>query len=406
MRNYWIVAKYEYRRFVVKRSFLIGILVVPLAIALLIGMSYLVYGTGQNKLPIAYIDQANFLKVELQANLPDPEKRIKILAYPDEASAQAALIAREIQAFFIFPPDYFTTLKTGLYYLDKTPSRDVWSQFDDFVRLNLVTRLPQAVQQRVLEGPKVTVIDITNNRQFSNEALINILLPIVASIFFFVSTMSTSGYMLQVVTDEKENRTMEIMVTSLTPLQMIGGKTLGLLGAALTQIAVYLVAAAVAIKVGAPYLDFLQQLTIPWTYLGIMALFFFPAFALIAAIMVAIGGIVGETQQGQQIAGLLNILFMLPLLTLVILMENPSHPLVLFMTFFPPSAFLTISLRWGFSSVPYWQIAVSWILLVTSTLGMVWVAARLFRAGMLHYGQPFNFKAIMAALKESKGGVG
>jgi ABC-2 type transport system permease protein len=366
---------------------------------LLIAMVILVSESGTSKLPLGYVDQASILNLSLQSNLPKPEERVKIQAYPDEKAALAALEGNEIQAFFVLPPDYLQTLHTGLYYLEKPPSEDVWGQFDDFVRMNLIAALPEVERERVFSGPEITVVDITSNRKFSTSNIINIIIPFAASFFFFIVTMSTSGYMLRVVGDEKENRTMEIMVTSLTPFQLIGGKALGLLAASLTQILVYLVTAVVGLKIAAPYVAVLQQAEVPWTYLGVMALFFFPAFALIAAIMVAIGGAVGEIQQGQQVAGLLNLVFMLPIFLTMLLFENPSHPLILLMTFFPATAFLTISLRWGLSTIPVWQLGLSWVLLVTTTAAMMWAAAHIFRAGMLHYGQPLNIRAVWAALK-------
>ena len=68
------------------------------------------------------------------------------------------------------------------------------------------------------------------------------------------------------------------------------------------------------------------------------------------------------------------------------------------MTLFPTTAFLTISLRWGLGTIPLWQLGVSWVILVAATLVMTWVAARVFRAGMLRYGQPLSLKGVVAAV--------
>jgi ABC-2 type transport system permease protein len=66
---------------------------------------------------------------------------------------------------------------------------------------------------------------------------------------------------------------------------------------------------------------------------------------------------------------------------------------------FPTTAFLTISLRWGLGTVPMWQIGIGWVLLIVTTIFMVWAAARVFRAGMLRYGQPLNLKTVMAVIR-------
>jgi len=172
-----------------------------------------------------------------------------------------------------------------------------------------------------------------------------------------------------------------------------------LLSASLTQLAVYLVAAVVGVAIAAQYVPELQQATVPWAYLGIMALFFLPAYALIAAMMIAIGAAVTDVQQGQQIAGMLNFLFILPLLLTVVIIQNPAAPLVVFFSLFPTTSFLTISLRWGLGAVPAWQLVVSWLLLVATVVAMIWAAARVFRVGMLRYGQPLSLKAAVRAVQ-------
>ncbi len=398
MYNYWLVAKYEYRRMVVRRGFIISTIAVPLGIGMLIAVAILVELSGENKSPIGYVDTIGFLDESLQSELPDPEDRIEIRAFPDEDSALEALKEEEIQAFFVFPPDYRETLKTQLFYLEKPPSNDVWREFDDFIRINLVDDFPDDVRERLMDGPKIAVYDIASDREFSENAIINIIMPIVASMFFFFATMSAAGYLLGVVATEKENRTMEILLTSITPRQLIIGKAIGLLAAALTQLAVYVVTIVVGLTIAASFVEQLQNVVVPWEYLGIMALFFFPTYALVAAVMVAIGGAVTEVQQGQQVAGIVNMFFIVPLFLMGVLLTNPAHPLIAVLTLFPTTAFLTISLRWGLGTVPVWQLGVSWVLLAASTLFMLWAATRIFQAGMLRYGKPLNLKAAVAAL--------
>ena len=399
MRSLWLVAKHEYRRTVLRRAFVLVTLAIPLGMVALIALAISVAMMSENNLPVGYVDKAGILDVTRHATLPNADERIEVRAFPDEEAALAALELEEIQAFFVFPSDYPNTLETDLYYLEEPPSNDVWGDFSSFVRVNLVATYPAEVRNRLFEGPNITVHDIVSNREFSESSMINVILPFVATFFFFVATMSASGHMLQVVAKEKENRTMEIMITSVTPGQLIGGKTVGLLAAALTQLSIYVIAAVVGLIVAAPRVEALQQLTVPWAYLGVMALFFFPAYALVGAVMVAIGGAVTKVQEGQQVAGILNLFFMAPVFLLTVIFKNPAAPVVVFLTLFPTTAFMTISLRWGLGTVPLWQIGVSWVLLVATTIFMVWAAARVFRAGMLRYGQPLNLKAAVAVIR-------
>jgi ABC-2 type transport system permease protein len=398
MHNLWLIAKHEYRGTVFKRAFILLTLAVPLGIVAVIALAIFVVKSSENNLPVGYVDQANILNITRHP--PSTiTTGIEVHAFPDEETALGALEREEIQAFFVLPSDYPSKLQTDLYYLEEPPSSDVWGNFNNFVRANLVATYPDEIRQRLLEGPNITVHDIVSKREFSERSIVNIILPFVASFFFFVATMSASGYMLQVVATEKENRTMEIMITSVTPGQLIGGKTVGLLAAALTQLFIYVIAAAVGLIVATPHVEALQQVTVPWAYLGVMGLFFIPSYALIAAVMVAIGAAVTKVQEAQQVAGLLNMLFILPILMVAVIIRNPGHPLAVFLSLFPATAFLTISLRWGLGTVPLWQIGIGWVLLIVTTMFMVWAAARVFRAGMLHYGQPLNLKTAVAVLR-------
>jgi ABC-2 type transport system permease protein len=108
---------------------------------------------------------------------------------------------------------------------------------------------------------------------------------------------------------------------------------------------------------------------------------------------------VTELQQGQQIAGILNLFFMLPIFLLPILFSNPNSPLMVFLTLFPTTSFLTISMRWGLGTVPLWQVGIAWVLLVATAIFMIWAAARVFRAGMLRYGQALDLRAAAAAIR-------
>ena len=395
MRSYWLVAKHEYLRTVVRRGFLIGTLAIPLAIAALIALVIVVESLGADERPVGYVDNAGLLRQELARE----EWDIEIRAYADREAATAALEAEEIQAFYELPADYLTTQETELTYLTDAPDGDARRTFGNFVRLNLVAPYTEEIQRRLLVGPEINVEDVASGRSFSQDELATVVFPIIASLFFIVATMSAGGYMLRVVADEKENRTMEMMVTSITPGQLVGGKALGLLAAALTQLSIYILAAVIAVVIAAARVPELQEVSMPWDYLAVMALFFFPAYALLAALMVAVGSAVTEFQQGQQVAAILNLVFLIPMFLLPFFFNDPSQPLVVFLTLFPPTAFLTVSLRWGLGTIPLWQLALSWTLLCGAAIFTIWAAARIFRVGMLRYGQPLSLNAALAAVR-------
>ncbi|MCB8922773.1 MAG: ABC transporter permease [Ardenticatenaceae bacterium] len=398
MNNFWLIAKHEYKRIVFRRAFLLITLAVPIGFAALIGLIAIVQETKKSEpQPIGYVDYTGM--VELARYPASDEGMTPIVEFTDETAALDALQQEEIAALFILPDTYPAAPQTELYYLENPPDGSAWRDFNFFISLNLLASYPEDVRHRLIAGGNITVYDIVSGREFREDGTINVVFPFIATIIFFTSTMMASGYMLEIVADEKENRMLEMMLTAVSPGQLIGGKAVGLLAATLTQLTAHILILAVGLIIATPYIPTLQQLVIPWGYVGVMALFFFPAYALIAAIMIAAGGILPDVQQSQQIAGVLNLLFILPLFSVVLIFENAGSPLVVFLSLFPTTSFLTISLRWGVGTVPLWQIVTSWLILVTTTGLMLWTAVKIFRAGMLRYGQKLNLKGALAALR-------
>ncbi|MGD8753413.1 MAG: ABC transporter permease, partial [Anaerolineales bacterium] len=320
--------------------------------------------------------------------------------FPDQGAAIAALQAGEIQGFHVIPIDYPDNLQVDLYYLDERPDHDVLVDFDNFVRANLLKQGPNQIQSRIIEGSDLIVRSASGEREFrEGVGFVAVLLPFVVTLFFVFAVMSSAGYFLQAVTDEKENRTMEIMITSISPEQLIAGKALGLMAVALTLVVIWVFTLVVSLLVAPRFIEELQGITLPWEVLVVFAAFFIPSFALIAGMMTAIGGTVTELQEGQQIAGFMNLLFTFPLFLSVIVFANPNSPVLIMLSFFPTTAFITLTMRWGFTIIPTWQLIVSWCLLTISAVLSIWAASKIFRLGMLRYGQRLNLKSALSALR-------
>ncbi|MGH2537535.1 MAG: ABC transporter permease [Candidatus Promineifilaceae bacterium] len=399
MRNVWLIARHQFLTTAGRRSFLFGALAVPLGLAALVGAIILVVSLSESDLPLGYVDQAGRLRRDALATLPPDEVRLEIRAFDDEGAGRQALESEQIQALFVVPAGYPAERSLRVITLAKPLGGNARDDFEAFLRANLVAGLPAGAQTRLLEGPQLAIHDQSTGREFSQEQALAIAVPIAASLLFFVAAMIAAGYMLKVVADEKENRTMEIMITTVDPGQLIGGKAIGLLAAVFGLLFIYLLAALLGLRLAADLLPDLGRLTIPWGHLAVVALFFLPAFAIITGMMIALGGAVTDFQQGQQVAGVLNLFFLAPLFIVPLIISEPESPLVVAMTLFPTTSPLTVSLRWGLGSVPAWQLLLAWLLLVATAGFCLWAAARIFRAGMLRYGQTMSLRGTLAALR-------
>jgi ABC-2 type transport system permease protein len=398
MHKFWLVAKQEYRNRTHKRSFILGTLIIPILMGVIITVTVIIIETQMDDRPFGFVDYSGVLE---GASMPDDEvETVEIIAFPDEESANAALNAEEIQGYHLIPKDYLDTLFVDLFFLEEAPDTRVLVDFDDYVRANLVDGVPSTVQYRIMDGTTLTVKSMDGAREFQNSGggIISMVMPLAIAMFFLFAVMGASGYFLQVVTDEKENRTMEIMLTSISPTQMIAGKSVGLVAVGLTQISIWIASIAVAWVVAQQFFEELISVKLPWDVLIIFAAFFLPSYAIIAGMMITIGAVVTELQEGQQLSGVFNLLFTFPIFFSGLVFAAPNSPLLVVLSFWPTTSLMTIVMRWGFTTIPFWQIATSWFICIITALISVWVASRVFQIGMLRYGQRITFKSALGAL--------
>ena len=401
MPKLWVVAKHEYAKITRKRSFLLGTLAMPMFFVVIMALVIVVMVTGEDQRPIGYVDQAGLLitVTSLPPTEDDGPNPVDLLAIADEAQARAALDNGRLQAYYVLPADYLTSHNVQLYYWDKQPRSAAQRRFDNLVRANLAASLPADVAARARQGINLTARSADGRQEVGGDSFVNLFVPFFIGLFFSIVVLSSGSYLLEAVTDEKENRTIEVMATSMTPGQLIGGKALGLMAVALSQIGILVVTIVIGVLIGAQFVEALRGLSLPWSMLLTLALFFLPTYALIAGMMIAVGSMVTETRQGQQIAGALNMLFTLPFFFMVVFLSAPNSPLATILTIFPTTSFLTIALRWSLTTIPMWQMVVGWVLVTVSAIFMVWAASRIFRMGMLRYGQRLDLKSMLRAVR-------
>jgi len=391
------IIKYEYTRHVFEKRFLFSLLSLP---GLLLGMGLLVFLISiimVNTSPIGYVDRAAVLvdpqPLEGEGTLFAPQ--IEFVSYPDEEAARAALDQEIIQAYYIIPETYPESLEVKLVF-HELPESAYQSQFNQFVRQNMgmFDDLDPLVQERLQDTSVITVSSLDRTRQMVEGDWLMMSLPFIAGVIFIIVVLSSGGYLLQAVVEEKENRTMEIVITSVTPNQLMTGKIIGNIGVGLTQLLVWLVFGWIALLVGGQFWPFLQDFSLPADYSLVMVLVLIPSFVMIAAFMAAIGSTMTEMQEAQQISGLFSLLVTIPFYVIMPIMENPNGTLARVLTFFPFSTPITILTRMGFTTIPIGELALSITILVAFACFAIWFAGRAFHMGMLRYGKKLTLKEL------------
>jgi len=400
MGNLWKVARAEYARLARKRSFLLSLVGMPIFIGAIMAIAIITAMPKGDARPLGYADLAGVMAGPVAAGYEAPADIPAPVAYTDEATGRAALERGEIQGLYVIPADYRETRKLELYTWGTSPGGGARNAFQALLTAHVVAAAPADAQNILLNGTTLNFRAANDTREMPAESfVIAIILPFIIGFFFIMVVMSSGGYLLQAVTTEKENRMVEVMMTSVSPLQMIGGKALGLIAVALTQVGVWLLALGVALFILRGQVSWLAAVTAPWSTLILAAVFFLPTYVLLAGMMIAVGSMVTELQHGQQIAGFFNLLFALPFFFLILVFTNPDSPLMVALSLFPTTSLMTLTMRWGVTAVPMWQVALAFAILVASALGSIWLAAKVFRAGMLRYGQPLSLAGLRDALR-------
>ena len=394
MKKFWLVAKYEYLRHVLRKRFIISILSMPIFMIFIIAMSFLSVLLQTNRTPIGYVDLSGVLANAVQP--PDAEKSIdyvKMVPFASEIEADAALQAKEIRAYYVLQPDFLASGKVNLVAND-AKGTEGQSQFRKYVLYNLLKDRPAEERQRLMEGSLLEIRSLDGARSTGNNNILGFLVPMLASILLMIAINTSGGYLLQALVEEKENRTMEIVATSVSPEQLMAGKIIGNLSVGLTQIGAWLLVVIIGLIVLVKMVPIGEGFTLDVGYLWLLLLVMLPAFVMIAALMALVGATATESREAQQIAGLFTLPLAVPLWFTSALLANPNSGLSVGLSLFPLTAPLALSLRAGYTNVPLWQTALSIGLLILCAVGALWLAGRAFRLGMLRYGKRLTWREI------------
>ncbi len=393
--KFWRVVSHEYTRHVLRRRFIFALLSIPAIILTIALVAILVAALEFRDTPVGFIDQVGLLTQSTSpTHMNYLSRSIPLVRYEEEKIAQDALLAGDIQAYYLIPADYFQTNRAKLVFFEE-PSAVATLAFENLVRARLLLGKPETIMARVTEGVLLVVRAADGSREMSERNWFNIFIPFVTGLVFMAAIFTSSGYLLQAVVEEKENRTMEIMITSLSPGKLMSGKIVALVGVGLTQVLLWISIGLVALRIGSKAIVPLQDVQLAPGTVGLMMLVMLPAFVLVGALMATIGATVTDEREGQQVTGLFTLPVILPYLFIYQLMNNPNGPLAVGLSYFPLTAPVTLVVRANLTSISPGQWALHLSILILSAAIALWLAGRAFRLGMLRYGQRVSWREIL-----------
>ena len=412
MRNVFIIIKHEISTTLRKRSFWLTTFLLPAVILALSlgsqslarssmasgGSSPLLGGFMSGGKPIGYVDTAGVIE-----QIPEPPKSSRpwqvglLQEYPTEAAAQAALESKEINKYYLVHADFIqsgdlTVVDSNFSVFNSLENNDYFAYV---LRLNLVK---DANLAELLDDPtaKVKSQGLAPQGGKTDEGFDAFGVPFAVLMIFYLVITMTSGFMLQSVTKEKENRTIEVLLLSVRPRDLMLGKILGLGVVALLQIAVW---GGAMLMFGGVSLNGLSALGLPEDFFVWALLYFVLGYLLYAAQLGALGALAPSTREGTQFTFLLLMPLFVPLMLNSVLIEAPNGGLTTFLSLFPLTSPVTMITRLAAGNVPIEQLLLGLVILAITTYGIIVYSARFFRADTLLSFNALNFKRILQEIR-------
>ena len=334
------------------------------------------------QLHVAQADDINALKDDVR----DGEIAALIVVPEILVTASAGETDEQLEVLI---PSSFSPNHTDL--LSSAVSRSVVD-----VRLKRLGHAP-ADMHALLRRPRITATRLSQDggEARDNEAARRII-PMAFMMFLWIATFTSGNYLLTTTIEEKGNKVMEVLLSAVSPLQLLGGKILGQAGVSLIMLLMY-GGAALAGLVTFALLDL-----IPVSHLLYLIAYFTMAYFMIASIMAAVGSAVTELRDAQALIGPIMIILIVPLALWPVLSEHPNGLVATITSFTPPLIPFVMILRITASTetVAVWQIVTSMVVGFGAVLGMVWACARIFRIGVLMQGKPPSLLQLLRWIKQ------
>lgn len=401
MKKVWLMAKKTYKKRLRSGTFLMLTFGIPVVMVIAGAIPFLRETAGVEDLAIGYVDQTG--RFTGQSQVIAGEESLEMKSFVAEDAARSAFTDGQIDGYIVIPPDYFDGAVVR-YYADSEPGARLEEALSVFLRRGQLADVPEWALER-LDDPTTNLVFVARNtgeRVSQGFGLVmRFLAPAALGLFFGLAVLFSVGQMGIAVVQEKEQRAMEMIVTSMQPWQLVVGKILGMTFLTATQFGIWFLAAAAAILLASMGEADIGMLSIPWRSLSWGLLLTIPGYFLFAVVAAGLGVLAGDRQQAQQLAGMLGLLAMAPLWLVGLLISNPNGPASIALTLFPFTGPIFALVRMSLMDVPVWQLLASLGILVVTLLISIWFVARIFRAAMLMYGQALRPRQIWRALRQS-----
>jgi ABC-2 type transport system permease protein len=224
--------------------------------------------------------------------------------------------------------------------------------------------------------------------------------PGVFGLLLALSLSFSSAYVLQGLAEEKENRLMEVLLSSVSARQLVVGKVLGIGAAGLIQVVIWAISLRLLLRLASSSIGgFISTIRIPANILVLGVAYFILGYLLFAVLSAAVAAVSSSVREGQGLSSVFTLFALAPFWFFSLLLLFPNSPVWIVFTIFPFSAPVLTMLRVGMTGVPAWQLVASMGVMVLSIVGGLSLTGRLLRSYLLMYGKRPSLREIARSLR-------
>ncbi len=349
------------------------------------------FGPAVEAVPTGFIDRSGLITQPVL----DPQ----IVQYQDEQKIREDMAQGKISGYYIIPADYLASGELTFIKQDFNPltAFDQSNNFRKLIEANLLGGDP-VLAEHYITPLKVEMVNKNPKPERAQESALSMLLPSGITVLFYIILVSAASLLLQSITKEKENRVLEILMSSVTTGQILTGKIIALGCVGLLQTGVWIGSGLFLLGTGQQMNIMPMDASIPGSFLAWALVFFLGGYLLYASLMAGIGALVPNLREASQATTMVLMPMIVPLVMMSNLIQDPNGTLAVILSFIPFTSPVAMLTRMAVEDIPVWQIAVSAISLVLFSFWVIRVVSRLFRSQVMLGGQPFSRMKFLKAL--------
>ncbi len=356
---------------------------------------------------VGFVDQSGLVP-GIPASFP-AETAALYRQYASVEAAQVALANKEIPGFYIIPADYLAKGELVRYSPQFNPFGGALQEslIEIVITTNLLESKDVLYARAVLEPtagltveelnpPASTSAEVQNEAERESAAF---TLGTGFAFLLYISIFMSASLLLQALIEEKENRVIEVMLSSVSPRSLLQGKIagLGLLG--LFQVTVWMAIAGVTLVGGANIVAALAAIKVAPSVWALALACFILGYLIYASLMAGIGAIANTMRESSQLTVIVVLPIILPLMFLGVIITQPNGTLSQVLTYVPLTAPIVLVMRAAISAISLWEVGLSLLSMAATVVLLQILAARLFKATTLLSGAKPSLGGFVRALR-------